>query len=269
MAEVRIINQTEASSVTGEEFLLIDDLTAGTKKVSINTVLSDLKEELDEIKDGGMGVSDDLKAALLQLASKVAYIDDDGQDYYDSLYNALYPDTPPTPTPTLESISAEYTQSGTVYDTDTLDSLKPDLVVTAQYSDSSTEVVTTYTLSGTLTEGTSTITVTYEGETTTFTVTVSGQAISDETHWADGVDYTFTPVNNEYIDKNNGNFTSYSQWSRTPKLYCSGASSLSFTALENNSIGTQGNGIYNAFYKSDGTFIESFGVGALTVKVSS
>lgn len=76
---------------------------------------------------------------------------------------------------TLESISAVYTQSGTVYDTDSLDSLKSDLVVTATYSDSTTATVpsTAYTLSGTLTEGTSTITVLYGGKTTTFTVNVT------------------------------------------------------------------------------------------------
>jgi hypothetical protein len=77
--------------------------------------------------------------------------------------------------PTVSSISATYTQSGTVYDTDSLDSLKTDLVVTATWSDSTTSTVASsdYTLSGTLTEGTSTVTVTYEGKTTTFTVTVS------------------------------------------------------------------------------------------------
>lgn len=76
---------------------------------------------------------------------------------------------------TLSSISAVYTQSGTVYDTDTLDSLKADLVVTALYSDSSTQTVPAadYTLSGTLTAGTSTITVSYGGKATTFSVTVS------------------------------------------------------------------------------------------------
>ena len=75
----------------------------------------------------------------------------------------------------LSYISAVYTQSGTVYDTDTLDSLKSDLVVTAHYSDSTTSTVasTDYTLSGTLTEGTSTITVSYDGKTTTFNVTVT------------------------------------------------------------------------------------------------
>ena len=38
----------------------------------------------------GGGVSDALKTALLQLASKVAYIDANGADYYQDLYDALY-----------------------------------------------------------------------------------------------------------------------------------------------------------------------------------
>lgn len=78
---------------------------------------------------------------------------------------------------TVTSISAVYTQSGTVYDTDSLDDLKSDLVVTATWSDSSTSTVasTDYTLNGTLTAGTSTITVSYGGKTTTFTVTVTSE----------------------------------------------------------------------------------------------
>ena len=80
---------------------------------------------------------------------------------------------------TLSSISAVYTQSGTVYDTDSLDNLKADLVVTATYSDSSTATIpsTDYTLSGTLTVGTSTITVAYSGKTDTFNVTVTDHEI--------------------------------------------------------------------------------------------
>lgn len=75
----------------------------------------------------------------------------------------------------LQSITASYTQRGTVYDTDSLDSLKADLVVTANYVGGTSETVPSsdYTLSGTLVEGTSTITVSYEGKTTTFTVNVS------------------------------------------------------------------------------------------------
>lgn len=128
-------------------------------------------ENLNDIQDAIIQiVPDDVKQALLQIASKVAYIDEHGQTYYNDLESALYPPSP------LASISAVYTQGGTVYDTDSLDSLKSDLVVTAIYEDSSQAVVTTYTLSGTLTAGTSTITVSYGGKTTTFDVTVTHQA---------------------------------------------------------------------------------------------
>lgn len=117
----------------------------------------------------GSGLTEEAKQALLACFAQVAWIGDDGQDYYDALEAALYPPT------NLVSISAVYTQSGTVYDTDTLATLKPDLVVTVHYDDSTTAVVTGYTLSGTLTEGTSTITVSFSGKTTTFNVAV--------THW--------------------------------------------------------------------------------------
>ena len=213
--------------------------------------LNDIQDAIIALENAPTGgtVSDDLKQALLQLAQKVAYIDDQGQSYYDDLYDALYPprslnsidavfnqgsaviyDTASlnslkqyltvtanysdgtremlsdsaytlsgtltvgtstvtasyqgktdtfavtvTEAPVLDSISAVYTQSGTVYDTDTLDSLKDDLVVTAHYADSSTQTVPAadYVLSGALTVGTSTITVSYGGKTTTFSVTVS------------------------------------------------------------------------------------------------
>ena len=124
---------------------------------------------------GGTGLTEEIKQALLQLARKVAYIDADGEDYYQDLYDALYNVEPPA---SLVSIDAVYTQSGTVYDTDNLYSLEEDLVVTAYYSDGTSAVIPAqdYTLSGTLTVGTSTITVSYEGKTDTFTVTVSQHA---------------------------------------------------------------------------------------------
>lgn len=60
-----------------------------------------------------------------------------------------------------------------IYDTDSLDTLRQYLTVTATYSDSTTATVTDYTLSGTLTAGTSTITVGYGGKTDTFNVAVT------------------------------------------------------------------------------------------------
>ena len=102
---------------------------------------------------GGDGLTNEVKQALLQIGQKVAYIDAEGQQYYNDLMAALYP---------VDSISAAFTQgSAVIYDTDSLDTLKQYLTVTANYSDGTSATVTDYTLSGTLTAGTSTITVSY------------------------------------------------------------------------------------------------------------
>ena len=117
------------------------------------------------------GLSDMVKQALLVCFDHVAWGNDNGQNYYDALESALYPQGD------LEviSISATYTQSGNVYPDTGLESLKDDLVVTAHYDNSSTQILhkNFYSLSGTLTSGTSTITVTYDGKTTTFNVNVT------------------------------------------------------------------------------------------------
>lgn len=115
---------------------------------------------------GGTGMTDALKQAFLDAFNHVIWDDDQGPERNQRLYDALYP---------LSYITAVYTQSGTVYDTDSLDSLKVGLVVTAHYQDGTSEAVTDYTLSGTLSVGTSVITVEYREKTATFTVTVTQQ----------------------------------------------------------------------------------------------
>lgn len=115
-------------------------------------------------------LTDEIKDAILAMFQHVAFSDDEGQTYYDALYDAMYP------TVTVTSISAVFNQGlNPVYDTDTLDSLKTYLTVTAFYDDGSSATVAAadYTLSGTLEVGTSTITVTYEECTDDFTVTVT------------------------------------------------------------------------------------------------
>lgn len=96
----------------------------------------------------------------------------------------------------LSSISAVYTQVGTVYTTDNINNLKSNLVVTAHYSDSSEVEVAAdnYTLSGTLSVGTSTITVSYSGQTTTFTVTVTEPVVLSS------IEATFTQGGNTIYD---------------------------------------------------------------------
>lgn len=131
-------------------------------------IVNAVNDWLDEHPpSGGGGLTDDVKQALLDCFENVAWINDDGQTYYDALYTALHPPA------NLVSISAVFTQeSAVIYDTDSLDALKQYLVVTAHYSDSSTGNVANYALSGTLAVGTSIITVSYGGKTTTFSVTV-------------------------------------------------------------------------------------------------
>lgn len=164
MANYNIHFDWNRISTLGKVKILVEQVVGSPSQEAIDEAVANYIEE----HPGSIsGLSDEAKVALLQIAQKVAYIDENGQDYYDALYNAFYPSAE------LVGITAVYTQSGTVYDTDSLDSLKADLVVTADYDDGTSVPITGYTLSGTLAEGTSTITVTYSGKTDTFSVTVT------------------------------------------------------------------------------------------------
>lgn len=103
----------------------------------------------------------------------------------------------------LSSITATYTQGAQqIFPNSSLDDLKANLVVTANFEDGTSGIVGSnlYTLSGTLTEGTSTITATYEGKTDTFDVTVSTMPIlsSITATYTQGNSIIFdsTPLNN-------------------------------------------------------------------------
>lgn len=168
--------------------VLIERLNSASGDSSSTESLAELAAEVQDAREGydgttyaslgaairsqvamamAQGIKESVKQALLQLASKVAYIDNGGSGYYQDLYDALYEKD-------VVSISAVFDQTDvTIYQDYSLDQLKPYLTVTALYDDSSTGTITAYTLSGTLTIGTSTITVTYEGKQTTFSVTVS------------------------------------------------------------------------------------------------
>lgn len=113
------------------------------------------------------GLSDDAKQALLTLAAKVAYIDGNGQSYYNALETALYPPA------NLLRIRANYVQPGRVYDDAALNDLRNGLTVMAYFDDGTSTAISEYSLSGNLTVGTSTIVVTYGDKTDTFTVNVT------------------------------------------------------------------------------------------------
>ncbi len=188
-------NPEPVATATGE--WLTENITQPTTPVvdtslKISGAAADSKtvgDELDELKSeisSKTGLSEDFKVALdafmtamLSLADNVAYDDNiNGDVIYtqietakNDVHSAMYPPA------SLTRITADYRQSGDVYDTATLNSLKSDLVVIAIYDSGTRETVTNYALSGTLTEGTSTITVSYGGKTTTFNVIVSASPL--------------------------------------------------------------------------------------------
>lgn len=178
-------------------YVIVEPSTTGLPTEQLGYDIYDLIDAAQQIQN--VGLTDDIKQALLDCFEHVAWTDEHGQDYVDALEAALYPPAE------LVSISAVYTQSGTVYTTDSLDDLKSDLVVTAYYTDSTTETVTTYTLSGTLTEGTSVITVSYGGKTTTFNVTVTEYV---QTYVTNGLIHQWDAIDNT----GNGHDGSVTTW---------------------------------------------------------
>lgn len=139
------------------------------------------------------GVTDAVKIALLQIAQDVWYLDDKGPTYIQNLQDALFPPTD------IASIAAVYTQSGAVYNTDDIDDLKDDLVVTANKTGGTTQTIVAadYTLFGELNVGTSTISVIYRGNVTTFDVNVTREpnGLVDGSYTATG-GLTGTVLNN-------------------------------------------------------------------------
>lgn len=178
------VGQTAPSEYTQ---VLLSDTTSEVDLVTTSEFNSEISDLKSAIQQGG-GFNTQVKTLIESLFRKVSmWSADDAEETIDALHSAMFPPA------NLVSISAVYTQSGAVYENDSLDSLKSDLVVTAHYDNSTSGVVTAYTLSGTLTEGTSVITVMYGGKSTTFNVTVSSTPI--EAYYSLPSAQTFTGSN--------------------------------------------------------------------------
>ena len=153
-----VVFHIQKAGYTNEEAVLSPDF-----ETAIQTAVA------QAISEGGLGFSDEFKGALLACFNGVAWATTGGQALVDDLEAALYPDVH------LVSITAAYDQDRPIYDTDSLDLVKLDLVVTANYSDGTSETLAddAYTLTGTLVAPSSTITVGYGGKTAEVSVVVS------------------------------------------------------------------------------------------------
>lgn len=159
----------------------IDTLEKGD--ASEETIKAAVESYLEENPvTGGTGLTDAQITALDGMFKIAAYTTDATEAY--AAFKAAFgiegggEVEPDEPTKTLTGISATY--SGGDVAAGTAVSALTGIVVTATYSDGSTEAVTGYALSGTIAEGSNTITVTYGGKTTTFTVTGIAESGGDE-----------------------------------------------------------------------------------------
>ena len=131
---------------------------------------------------GGMTKTE--KDLILSLFRNASYTSDNMGSTFsalEALWNGEAPEEPDVPVVTLTRISATYSGGSVPVGTAVTD--LTGIVVTAHYSDGSTETVTGYTLSGTIAEGSNTVTVNYGGETATFTVT---GIVEQASAWEDG-----------------------------------------------------------------------------------
>lgn len=139
------------------------------------------------------GLSFEAKNALLTLLRHVAYTDANGIMYYTALESALVGGV------TLDHITVVYNPgTSVIYVTDSLDSLRQYITVTAYYSDESYSIVDTYTLSGTLSNGSNAITVAYGGFSETITVIATQYELYDyifnSRTSGTGTDYVLTDI---------------------------------------------------------------------------
>lgn len=78
----------------------------------------------------------------------------------------------------------------------------------------------------------------------------NAQSSSESTNWTNGVPYTITPIDGEYIDKDNGKLIQYAGWARTDYLGCYGASKVKIVWGRAST--------YGAFYDTNKKFINNF-----------
>ena len=206
--------------------------------------IAEMAADLVEVPGSGGNVDEGLRTALVNYYTHVMpnFDDTNGLAYINAILTALgaetreepdepdepdtpvEPDEPVTPEKTLSSISATYSGGDVAVGTAVTD--LTGIVVTAHYSDGTSETVTGYTLSGTIAEGSNTVTVSYGGKTTTFTVTGVVEGGGGETEG------TTVAMTKQFSD-DNVNMKWYSDGGSTTATDCPGRNYLAILVSDN------------------------------------
>ena len=177
----------DKSAVTGiktELTALAQSVNAAAQDTTANAnAAAESAQEADEIRSSieelyrvhEAEIADRAKLAILDCFKHVAWVDEDGLEYYNALVEALEP-------PVVDYITATYNAEGNlIYPSDSLDSLRKYLLVHAFYTNGKEAYTKAYTLSGRLAVGNCTITAEYFGKTASFTVAVTALTLSSIT----------------------------------------------------------------------------------------
>ena len=200
-----------ADSIGIDATLSVSGKAADAKKTGDE--ISGLKEDLTALEEVveaiEPGLSNDAKVALLACFQHVAWADNNGATYYNTLRNILFP----TVYPKIEVVYAP--NNHVVYTDDFLDSIKDYMTVTYyQTAESSGTILqkTDYALFGTFVSGENRITVTYLSYSTVFTVTVVQSPVVGLNKYGSGLyDYSqkfclITPRDNRGVIVTQSNF---------------------------------------------------------------
>lgn len=186
MADINVKANVQRTSTLGKVRILVEQVVGNPTQAQISQAVADY---IGSHPGALSPLSQATKSAMLDIAAHVAYIDANGQDYYDALDAALNAKA-------LLSITAVFNTGGVLLlDTDIteVNDLKPYLTVTAEYDDGTSAPVTDYTLSGNVSVGINEITVSYGDATARFSATIyHNYANQTFTQWAAGTGVTKT-----------------------------------------------------------------------------
>lgn len=170
LANVNNAGQTQTERVQTAGTTAVENIE-NAQGTATQAVQIAAQEIIADMEQNGNRLTSEVKTALMAVVENIGlWANGDGQTLIDNLRTALY-------SAPISSITAVYTQTKTVYASDSLDALRDDLIVTATYTDGTSSVLTDYALSGSLRVGTSTVTVSKDGKTTTFSVTVTAARV--------------------------------------------------------------------------------------------
>lgn len=214
----------------------------------VNSQCKDIANELDKIVITGGGLSTTEKNLILTLFKNATYSVDMSNtvNTLETLFNGGSTDNDTyTITNNLTNVSTSNTVASINKGSSYTAILTPNegytlgtIVVTMGGIDVTSSVVSNNTIEISSVTGNIVITAS------------NTQSSSESTNWTNEVPYKITPINSEYINKDNGEVVQYEGWARTDYLGCYGASKIKIVWTTSST--------YGAFYDINKQFIFNF-----------